>query len=69
MIAFFTTPLGLLALTAVVIAATLFLGETLRIIARLALVALLVGVALYFIGFAPVVEFVKLAPEHVRRLI
>lgn len=69
MIPFFTSPLGLAVLMAAVIAATLFLGETLRFVARLALVALIVSAVLYFIGFAPVVEFVKSAPEHVRRVI
>jgi len=68
-IAFFTTPLGLAVIVAAVIAATLFLGEALRFAARLALVALLVGGALYFVGFAPVVEFVNNMPAHVRRVI
>lgn len=69
MIAFLTTPLGLAVLVAAVIAATLFLGEALRIVARLALVALLVGAVLYFAGWAPVVKFVDAAPVHVRRVI
>lgn len=69
MIAFFTTPLGLAVLVAAVIAAALFLGEALRFAARLALVALLVGAALYFMGFAPVVSFVDDAPAQVRRVI
>lgn len=69
MIAFFTSPLGLAVITAAVIAATLFLGETLRIVARLALVALIVSVVLYFVGFKPVVEFVNKAPSQIRRVI
>jgi hypothetical protein len=68
-IAFFTTPLGLAVLVAAVIAAALFLGEALRFAARLALCALLVGVVLYLIGWAPVVEFVNSAPAYVRRVI
>jgi hypothetical protein len=67
--AFLTSPLGLAVLVAAVIAATLFLGGALRFAARLALVALLAGVVLYFIGWAPVVEFVNSAPVHVRRVI
>jgi len=69
MIAFFASPLGLAIITVAVIAAALFLGEALRFAARLALVALLVGAALYFIGFPPVVEFVNSAPTHVQRAI
>ena len=69
MTAFLTSPLGLTVLVAAVIAATLFLGEALRFAARLALVALLGGVALYIIGWAPVVKFVDAAPAHVRRVI
>ncbi len=66
---FFTTLLGLTVFTAAVIAALLFLGETLRIVARLALVGLIVGAVLYFAGWAPVVKFVDAAPAHVRRVI
>lgn len=69
MTTFLTTPLGLVALVAAVIAATLFLGETLRFVARIALVALIVSVVLYFLGWAPVVEFVNAAPAHARRVI
>ena len=69
MTAFLTSPLGLAALVAAVIAATLFLGEALRFAARLALCALLVGAVLYFIGWTPLVKFVDAAPVHVRRVI
>lgn len=68
MIAFLSTPLGLLVLTLAIIAGTLFLGETLRIVARLALVGLIVGAVLYFLGWRPVVELVDGAPVQAARL-
>jgi hypothetical protein len=67
-IAFLATPLGLLLLAMAVIAGTLFLGETLRIVARLALVGLIALSIAYFAGWRPVVELVDNAPTEATRL-
>lgn len=69
MIAFLSTPLGLLVLALAVIAGTLFLGETLRIVARLAILGLIVLSIAYFAGWRPVVELVDGASTQVAWLV
>ena len=53
MIAFFSTPLGLVVAVAAVILAIRCFGELLAFAARAAVVLLLVGVVAYFLGWQP----------------